>query len=437
MSDDGETSHGSQAYVSLAQLTDGGEAYCQRLELIARERRLDYRVADHAKEIARKEQMQPKDMSETRLKNELQRRHLYEQDQPMWALVIALEEAIRNESRILRLHQATTQVLIKGTAQNKNKVKAVINESKKQHRNKRISQRAAINQQKDELIRRKVTQRCVFLSLTHLDREFANLDKNIVNDGIFIFDLKKNWIHQRDNNVPLIPEGLDEHYITCSPELYELLWRKEERGEVIFVRSKSFKTLSKALAKITILPREDDTIVGKKLSPLALQDFWWSRTWKKVLPLHAPLFTSSNEKIRRALATDCFEEFSVAEIIFQSNPTVLKIFGVLTLKERLEMQHVLRTRLPGDSGYGNDGIEWQEAELQRKQLQDAIEKEEKAFWDKVQGPKNNQQQSSSSSTLPSLTCPLHVHVANKNAPTSKKKQVHVQKSKQRKRSSRN
>ena len=49
--------------------------------------------------------MQPKYMSETRLKDELSKRNLYEKNQPKWALVIALEEAIRKESRILRLHQ--------------------------------------------------------------------------------------------------------------------------------------------------------------------------------------------------------------------------------------------------------------------------------------------------------------------------------------------
>ena len=61
-----EESHSNQAYVSLAQLTDGGETYCTTLEIISRERRLDFEVADHAKVITREEQMQPKHMSDTR-----------------------------------------------------------------------------------------------------------------------------------------------------------------------------------------------------------------------------------------------------------------------------------------------------------------------------------------------------------------------------------
>ena len=51
----GEKSHGSQSYISLAQLTDGGESYCTTLDNISLERRLDFHVADHAKEITRKD----------------------------------------------------------------------------------------------------------------------------------------------------------------------------------------------------------------------------------------------------------------------------------------------------------------------------------------------------------------------------------------------
>jgi hypothetical protein len=186
-----EESHSSQAYISLAQLSDGGESYCSVLEVISRERRLDHEIADHAKSIARTEQMQPKYMSETRLKDELSKRNLYEKNQPKWALVIALEEAIRKESRILRLHQATTQVLIKPSKKNRNAVKTVIVESKKQFRNRRINKRASINQQTDEAYRSKIMKRTVFLSLPQLDREFFIINRNIINDGIFIFNLKK------------------------------------------------------------------------------------------------------------------------------------------------------------------------------------------------------------------------------------------------------
>ena len=63
-------------------------------------------------------------MTETRLREELTRRNLYDLNQPRWSLIIVLEEAIRKESRILRLHQATTQVLIKPTRKNLNAVKS-------------------------------------------------------------------------------------------------------------------------------------------------------------------------------------------------------------------------------------------------------------------------------------------------------------------------
>ena len=175
LKDESQISHSSQAYVSLAKLTDGGEAYCSTLDELSLERRLDYQVADDAKLIAREEQRQPSQMSETRLKQELQRRDLYDKGQPRWALIIALEESVRRESRILRLHQATTQVLIKPNKKNRNVVKSVIGESKKQYRQKRINARAAIHQQQDQLERRQVKKRWLFLSLSELDRHFIIL----------------------------------------------------------------------------------------------------------------------------------------------------------------------------------------------------------------------------------------------------------------------
>ena len=378
----GEKSHGSQSYISLAQLTDGGESYCTTLDNISLERRLDFHVADHAKEITRKEQKQPKDMTETRLREELTRRNLYDLNQPRWSLIIVLEEAIRKESRILRLHQATTQVLIKPTRKNLNAVKSVIGESKKQFRQKRITKRAAKLQSLDEEIRRKIKKRTVFLSLTQLDREFKTIDKTIVNDGIFIFNIKKNWIHKRQNKIPLKPEVINNHYITCQPELYEMLWRKEERGEVCWIKEKTYAQLSKKLSKLPLMPREDDSL-AKKLNPLQLKDFWWKRTWQKEVPLHAEVFTQSRSKILCSLRTDCFEEFCLAEIILQSNPENLEIYFVPTLIQQKEMKQILRRRLPGDQGYGRNGIDWKKAESNRQRELKIIGDEEANFWLKV------------------------------------------------------
>lgn len=388
LKDESQISHSSQAYVSLAQLTDGGEAYCSTLDLISLERRLDYQVADDAKLIAREEQRQPSQMSETRLREELQRRDLYDdKGQPRWALIIALEEAVRKESRILRLHQATTQVLIKPNKKNRNLVKTVIGESKKQYRQKRINARAAIHQQQDQLERRQVKKRWLFLSLSELDRHFDHfneVDKLMVNDGIFILNMKKQWIHKRVNNIPLKPEVIDNQYMTCSPELYELLWRKEERGEVIYVHGESFtyEILSKKIEKITLIPREDDAL-AQKLRGLQLKKSWWARTWKKELPTHAPVFTKSTEKISHALDSNCFETFSLAEILYQSNPDVFKIWSLPSISKQQQMYRILKSRLPGEPGTGRNAIDWKVAEEQRKKEEEEIQKEEAAFWAKV------------------------------------------------------
>ena len=381
-----EDSHSSQAYVSLAQLTDGGEAYCTTLEVISRERRLDFEVADHAKEITREEQMQPSKMSATRLKSELMRRNLYTPDQPTWALVICLEEAVRKESRILRLHQATTQVLIKPSKKNRLQVKKVIGESKKQYRSKRINQRATKHQQSDEVDRRKIKQRSIFFSLPQLDREYKTVDKSMINDGIFILNMKKEWIHKKANNVPLKKDVLDEHYMTVSnQELYETLWRKEERGEVIWIKDKTYEQLNRKFSKITRIPREDDS-TAKCVQPLSLKDFWWTRTWKKVVPLHRSMFTNSEQKILCALKTNCFEEMSLAEIVHQSNPALFQVWGVPTLEMQKELYRACKTRLPNDLGYGKDAtLNWREAEVEIKKRNALIQKEEESFWSQVGG----------------------------------------------------
>ena len=68
----------------------------------------------------------------------------------------------------------------------------MIGESKKLYRQKRINARAAIQQQQDQLERRQVNKRWLFLSLSELDRHFdhfTELDKLMVNDGIFILNI--------------------------------------------------------------------------------------------------------------------------------------------------------------------------------------------------------------------------------------------------------
>ena len=116
------------------------------LDLVEREGRLDYRVAEHAKKISVDEQLRPREMSLTRLRNELKRRGLYERDQPQWALVIALEEAVRQESRILRLSHAATQTLISPSRRNYDKGRTNCDETKKRFRDKRVRMRAAKEQ---------------------------------------------------------------------------------------------------------------------------------------------------------------------------------------------------------------------------------------------------------------------------------------------------
>lgn len=177
---------------------------------------------------------------------------------------------------------------------------------------------------------------------------------------------------------------IDEHYITVNNELYELLWRKEERGEVMWIKGKTYEALNRKFAKLTQIPRDDDSFT-KKVNPLYLKPFFWARSWKKLLPLHKEKFTNSKIKIITAIETDCFELLSLAEIIYQSNPALFNIHGAQTMIENNKMIQVLKKRLPGDLGYGIDynKISWKEANRKKKELEKKEQNEDAIFWKRM------------------------------------------------------
>ncbi len=351
-----EASHAAGAFQALAMLTDGGEAYCKRLEQIGREGRIGWELEEHAKELTRREMVKPACMSLTRLRDELLKRGLYERNQPRWALEIALEEAVRSESRILRIYHAAQKQLTRPSRKHRAGVAKVVGETKRRHRDKRVRKRAAERQVKDEAARARVKTRHVFLSLPVLDDAFEAIDKQLVEDGIFIFNLSRASIATRRNKAPLKPDRLDESYMTVKhPLLFEMLWRKEERGEVIWLKGRDYAYLSRRLSKLPVQPREDDSL-AEKLAPLALKDFWWARKWKQVLPTNDALYTHSEQKVLFCLKTNSFEEFVLAEFIHQSNAHTgaLSVWGVQTLKARSRVKKRLKLRLPTDPGYGRN-----------------------------------------------------------------------------------
>ena len=366
--------HSAGAYIALAQLTDGGKAYRDRLDLVEQEGRLDYSVCEQAKEICKTEQLKPCDMTLTRLREELSKRGLYEPSQPQFALVIALEEAVRQESRILRLSQAATQTLIAPSKANYDKVSKVVSETKRKFRDKRVRRRAAKEQKAAEDMRSSVKHRSVFLSLSQLDEEWEAVPKDEVRDGIFVLNLDRKAIV---GNATPLRNDIDTSYMTVRPELYEMLWRKEERGEVIWIRGKTYSYLSSKIAKLPVTPRDDDSL-ARKLNRIPIEQQWWTRTWQKKLPMHQAVFTNSESKMRTALRSNSFEQFVLAEFILQSNPSVLLIWGMQSLKARKRIRMRLKERLVGDLDYGNNQRDLDranaaaaEAEEERRLLEEA------------------------------------------------------------------
>ena len=289
-------------------------------------------------------------MSLTRLRNELKRRGLYERDQPKWALVIALEEAVRQESRILRLSHAATQTLISPSRRNYDKVAQIVTETKKRFRDKRVRMRAAKEQSAAEEKRSQVRRRYVFLSLPQLDREWESVSFDKINDGIFILNLDRKSVV--GNKKPL-QVNFNHQYMSMSDRLYEMLWRKEERGEVIWIKGKTYEYISKRLTRLPIIPREDDSL-AKKLSGIPLEEHWWKRTWQKKLPMNKAVFTTSQSKIKYAMRANNFELYVLAEVILQSNPSILWIWGMHSVDARKKIRMRLKERLVGDLDYGNN-----------------------------------------------------------------------------------
>ena len=374
--------HSAGAHIALAQLTDGGESYRKRLDLVEREGRLDYRVAEDAKKINREEQKVPKQMTATRLRDELKRRGLYERNQPRWALVIALEEVVRQESRILRLSQAATQTLISPSRQNFVKVQKVVSETKKKYRDSRVRNRAAKEQTAAQEKRAKVARRSVFLSLPQLDQEWDSVPWDEINDGIFVLDVDRKSVI--GNTVPLKLK-IDDVFLSMSDRLYEMLWRKEERGEVIWIKGKTYAYLSRRLEKLPIIPREDDSL-AKKLSGIPLEEHWWKRTWRKQLPENASVFTNSVSKIKSCMKSNSFELYVLAEIILQSNPSILWIWGLHSVDARKKIRMRLKQRLVGDLDYGNN-----QRDKDRAEAAVAEAERERLMLEKVQGASGKSQ----------------------------------------------
>ena len=93
---------------------------------------------------------------------------------------------------------------------------------------------------------------CV-LSLPQLDREWDSVSFDKINDGIFILNLDRKSVVGNKKPLQL---NFNHQYMSMSDRLYEMLWRKEERGEVIWIKGKTYEYISKRLTRLPIIPQE-------------------------------------------------------------------------------------------------------------------------------------------------------------------------------------
>ena len=332
--------HNARAYASLGKFRDGGETHVSLIREIMREGRCDDEAGEINIRLTKDEMLKPEEMSLTRLRKELQERGLYQKNQPRWALVTTMQDVVRSESRILRLSQALRSHLTRPSRATASAVKQTISENRgKLRRTLRFAGRQI---QEDNAKRATEKSKLVFLSCAELDAALSKgtCTRDEAMQGIFLFDLKREWVFRRDDNPLVKKDRIDEKYFLVSPELLEIIWRKEEKREIIWMRGLKWSEVSSRLSRMRV--------GGKRLENLKLRKEWWHRTWKKSLPLHKEMYVSSKEKVLHVIASNTFDVRVVAEIIYQSNPRHVQIFGIDSLEHRRKKMKRLKLRLPSD-----------------------------------------------------------------------------------------
>ena len=70
--------------------------------------------------------------------------------------------------------------------------------------------------------------------------------------------------------------------------------------------------------------------------------------------MNKAVFTASQSKINYAMRANNFELYVLAEVILQSNPSILWIWGMHSVDARKKIRMRLKERLVGDLDYGNN-----------------------------------------------------------------------------------
>ena len=197
-------------------------------------------------------------------------------------------------------------------------------------------------------------RRTIFTSIAVLQRDWANLDLDLLEHCLLILDCDRRWVfHEQPGAAALefYKTSFDAHYVDCSADLLAFIKSKEMDGHVHWFRpEKSWPRVSIFLQRLTDHARCNLSDPEVFYGPLILDDRVWkdfdasptgswqlniyrSREMKDRARTRRPRFTASIQKVITNFKSRSFEEFASKELLYQSNPS-LKFYGYDLTQEK-------------------------------------------------------------------------------------------------------
>ena len=190
-------------------------------------------------------------------------------------------------------------------------------------------------------------RRTVFTSIAVLQRDWANLALDLLENCLLILDCDRRWVFHGQPGIAALEfykTSFDARYVDCSADLLTFIQSKERDGHVHWFRpEKSWRSVSSFLQRLPDPSRCKESEPEVCYGPLILDDRVWkdfdaaptgswqlniyrSREMKDRARVRRPLFTASIYKVITNFKSRSFEEFASKELLYQSNPS-LKFHG--------------------------------------------------------------------------------------------------------------
>jgi hypothetical protein len=239
----------------------------------------------------------PQDLLDSELKARLKEFDAWYPGQPREEMVYMLTYWQKRDTQMARLKEACQMGSFGAPEENIHKV--------------RDEQFEKINQ----FVRQKYeNSRACFISLVGFERTWKNVPKVVLDNCLVIVNAKREWVFfkketsNREYRKQKRYEGFEEEFREC-------LRTKEEQRKLYW-----FKDKPKFTALSNFLTRQTNTKTGERYKALHLKEFWWAQSWGG--SSNPARFTKSKEKVVSNYKSGSFDENSVAELLYQSNPNI-------------------------------------------------------------------------------------------------------------------